>query len=75
MTDEKGIEAAAVTAVIMMENSAFIEPPKPKEFIADKPFSFYVYNTIDTDYKDVDGEFKMVFNDGADLLFFGQYVK
>lgn len=75
LTDEKGIEAAAVTAVIMMENSAFIEPPKPKEFIADKPFSFYVYNCIDTDYKDVDGEFKMVFNDGADLLFFGQYVK
>lgn len=75
LTDEKGIEAAAVTAVIMMENAAFVEPPKPKEFIADEPFSFYVFNNIDTDYKDVNGEYKMVFNDGADLLFFGQYVK
>ena len=75
LTDEKGIEAAAVTAVIMMENAAFVEPPKPKEFIADEPFSFYVFNNIDTDYKDVNGEYKRVFNDGADLLFFGQYVK
>lgn len=42
--DEEGVEAAAVTA-IMMENSGYVEPEKPKVFKADRPFSFYIYAT------------------------------
>ncbi len=39
--DEKGVEAAAATAVIMAGNS-MEEPPAPKEFTADRPFIFAV---------------------------------
>ena len=39
--DEEGVEAAAVTA-IMMQKSVF-DPSKPIEFTADRPFSFNVY--------------------------------
>lgn len=39
--DEKGIEAAAATA-IMMEESCALEEPEVKEFIADKPFKYMI---------------------------------
>lgn len=62
-TDEKGMEAAAVTAVMMADNAAVIdEPPVPIEFYMDVPFSFMITagrNTSDSD--------------GA-VLFFGQYA-
>ena len=45
-TDEKGLEAAAATAVLIVKNTAFIEKEEPIEFVADKPFSFYVYTDI-----------------------------
>ena len=40
--DEKGVEAAAVTAIIM-DKATSAEPEKPIEFRADRPFSFYIY--------------------------------
>ncbi|MBO5077188.1 MAG: hypothetical protein J5584_06305 [Clostridia bacterium] len=39
--DETGIEAAAVTA-IMMPDSAAYDPEQPVEFRADKPFHFFI---------------------------------
>ena len=57
--DEEGVEAAAVTA-IMMEDCAYIEPQKPKEFTADRPFSFYIYTTC---------------NDTTAILFAGEIVE
>ncbi len=42
-TDEDGVEAAAVTAVMMVETALIIEPDQPKLFTADRPFSFYIY--------------------------------
>ena len=44
--DEDGIEAAAAT-VIMMTEGAFFEEVTPKEFIADKPFKFYICGGAD----------------------------
>ena len=58
-TDEEGLEAAAVT-IITMKNTAFIEPPKPINFIIDEPFSFYIYSEQE---------------EVKDLMFYGQYVK
>lgn len=59
--DEDGIEAAAVTAVMMAATSALIEdPPTPKEFIADRPFSFYLFTGT---------------GDARELLFYGQLVR
>ena len=59
--DENGTEAAAATAIIMVDNMAMpMEPPKPKEFIADKPFTYYILAN--------NGE-------NSELLFYGQYVK
>ena len=46
--DEKGVEAAAVTAIMMKDGIHRIN--KEYEFIADKPFSFYVY----TNYENAD---------------------
>ena len=47
--NEEGTEAAAATAVIMtIESVGPHEPPKPKEFIADHPFLFYI---VDNDTK------------------------
>ncbi len=41
--DEEGTEAAEATAVIMtIESVGPHTPPKPKEFIADHPFLFYI---------------------------------
>ena len=57
--DEEGVEAAAVTA-IMMQECAVIEPEEPKEFTADQPFSFYIYTTC---------------NDTSAILFAGEIVE
>ncbi len=61
-TDEDGIEAAAVTA-IEVKATGFMEPDqsKPKEFIADHPFSFYIYSGL--------------WNENTEMLFYGQCVK
>ena len=45
-TDENGVEAAAVTA-IMTKNAARPIEDKAIEFVADKPFSFYIYADCD----------------------------
>lgn len=59
--DEDGIEAAAVTAIMMKLTSALIvDPPQPKEFIADRPFSFYILAGS---------------GEARELLFFGQLVR
>ena len=42
--DEEGVEAAAVTAIMMVEGAA-LEPEEPKVFTADEPFSFFIYTT------------------------------
>ncbi len=57
--DEDGVEAAAVTA-IMMRDSAALMPEKTYEFNADQPFSFYIYTTA---------------NDTTSILFAGQIVE
>ena len=45
--DEKGIEAAAATAVIMTEGTA-LEEPEVKEFIADQPFKYMILTDSET---------------------------
>lgn len=40
--DEKGTEAAAATAVMMMAGSAMQQPPKPIEVHVDRPFVFAI---------------------------------
>jgi len=72
-TDEKGIEAAAVTAVLMYDitSAVPIQKPKPKKFIADEPFSFYVFNM--NQYYDSDYENRSFEN--TKLLFYGNFVK
>lgn len=57
--DEEGVEAAAVTAV-MVAVTALWRPEEPKEFTADKPFSFYIYTTC---------------NDFTSLMFAGEIVE
>lgn len=57
--DEEGLEAAAVTAILMEACSAEPEPEIPEIFCADRPFSFYVLK---------DGE-------APEMLFWGQIVK
>ena len=58
--DEKGLEAAAVMA-IMMKNGAIFIQEEPIEVIANKPFSYYIYSNL--------------YDDDKELLFYGQYVK
>ena len=57
--DETGVEAAAVTAIMVPESAM---PPEegPKTFIADRPFSFYIYTTA---------------NDTTALMFAGEIVE
>lgn len=43
--DEKGVEAAAVTALAMC--GAAYDPSEPVEFRADRPFSFAIYANVD----------------------------
>lgn len=38
--DEKGSEAAAATGAIIVTTSLPVDPPEPKQFIADRPFLF-----------------------------------
>ena len=57
--DEEGVEAAAVTAIMMAEG-AYIEPNEPKVFTADEPFSFFIYTTC---------------NDTTAILFAGEIVE
>ena len=57
--DEEGVEAAAVTA-IMVEQSAYIMSKEPKTFTADEPFSFYIYTTC---------------NDTTAIMFAGEIVE
>ena len=57
--DEEGVEAAAVTA-IMMNDEAYIEPTEPKVFTADEPFSFFIYTTC---------------NDTTAVMFAGEIVE
>ncbi len=57
--DEEGVEAAAVTAIMMTEGAAF-EPKEPKVFTADEPFSFFIYTTC---------------NDTTAILFAGEIVE
>ena len=59
-TDEKGLEAAAVTVVVVAEGAVIEEPEEPIEFTADVPFSFYIVDT---------------YNSINEILFFGQMVK
>jgi serpin B len=40
--DEKGTEAAAATAVVMMRATAHLEEPKPLEVRVDRPFLFAI---------------------------------
>ena len=46
--DEKGLEAAAATAVVMMRNTALPNPEEPVVFMADHPFRFAVYREDET---------------------------
>ena len=57
--DEEGLEAAAVTAIMMEATGMLTEPETPEIFCADSPFSFYVLK---------EGE-------APELLFWGQIVK
>ena len=54
--DEKGLEAAAATAVIMVRNTALPNPEEPVDFTADHPFQFAIYRQ----------------DESPELLFWGQ---
>lgn len=56
--DEKGLEAAAATAVVMMRNTGLPMPEEPVDFTADHPFQFCILR----------GE------ENPELLFWGQIV-
>lgn len=61
-TDEEGIEAAAVTAIMMKATGMFMpDESKIKEFVADSPFTFYIYSGL--------------WNENPEMLFYGQCVK
>lgn len=46
-TDEEGVEAAAVTAIMTNDTAMMPTEDEPIEFVADRPFSFYIYTTCD----------------------------
>ena len=58
--DEHGLEAAAVTAIVMKNTSLPMEEVEPVEFIADHPFSYYIYSGLGTTHEE--------------MLFYGQMV-
>ncbi len=61
-TDEEGLEAAAVTAIMMVESATMPEEePEIKEFHADEPFKFIVYTELE--------------NSENEILFYGQMVE
>ncbi|MBP5597037.1 MAG: hypothetical protein J6Y02_16755, partial [Pseudobutyrivibrio sp.] len=60
-TDEDGLEAAAVTAVMMTEAAAMPEEKEVKTFYATEPFKFFVYTELE--------------NEENEILFYGQMVK
>ena len=61
-TDEEGLEAAAVTAIMMVESASMPpEEPEIKEFHADEPFKFFVYTELE--------------NSENEILFYGQMVE
>ena len=49
--DEDGLEAAAVTSVILMGNTAVQPEPKISEFNANEPFSFFIYSKNNNNYE------------------------
>lgn len=57
--DEKGLEAAAATAVVMMRSTAMPNPEEPVEFTADRPFQFCILRED---------------NESPELLFWGQIM-
>ncbi len=57
--DEKGVEAAAVTA-IMITQEAYYMPETPVIFTADEPFAFFIYTTC---------------NDTTAVMFAGEIVE
>ncbi|WP_026657566.1 serpin family protein [Butyrivibrio sp. AC2005] len=59
VTDENGIEAAASSGMVMVGSALPTEEEEPKEFIADKPFKYYIMTT---------GRSK-------EILFYGQVVE
>ena len=60
--DENGLEAAAVTAIVLTDGAALPEEePEPVDFIANRPFTFFIYSGVYTDM--------------PLQLFAGQYVK
>lgn len=61
-TDEQGMEAAAVTALVMFDNAMPMEPETPIEFHMDRPFSFLITYGRNTD------------NSQGNILFFGRYM-
>ena len=60
-TDEEGLEAAAVTAIMMVESATEQEEPEIKEFHATEPFKFIVYTELE--------------NSENEFLFYGQMVE
>ena len=45
-TDEEGLEAAAVTMIMMAEGAALeVEEPQYREFHANEPFRYYIVTT------------------------------
>ncbi len=61
-TDEEGLEASAATVIMVMAGGAFLEEPEqPKEFIADRPFEFFVFSEL--------------YGDQPEILFCGQEVR
>lgn len=71
VTDEKGIEAAAVTVITFDANCAIIEEETTHaEFIANEPYYFYVY--LDKDF--YSGNSSETNSSYDELLFCGKYV-
>ena len=45
--DENGVEAAAVTAIMEKPTAVYESTPEPVIFMADRPFSFFIYTTAE----------------------------